>query len=368
MPPYKRVVVKLGTSVLTGGGEQLDEAHVCHLMDQVADLCRRELQVVVVTSAAVAAGRRRLGPLADHANIPLKQVYAAVGQWQLMGMYDRTLGNHGLVVAQALLTRADCSHRQGYLNARNTLLALLAHGVVPVVNENDVVATDEFRIGDNDHLSAMVANLIDADLLVLLSDVDGLYDSDPRCNASAQRISLVKQVDRAILSTASSTWGAQGTGGMHTKLLAARLACSGGTEVVIANGRQRDVLSRLLDGEPLGTRFEAATSPVESRRRWILSARVESHVIEVDTGAVRAVTELGRSLLPSGVVAVRGRFSRGAPVSIQGPEGQVIACAVANYDSAEIERIRGRHSDEIAEILGYTYGSEIAHRNNLVLC
>lgn len=368
MHRYRRIVVKLGTSVLTGGGEQLDEAHVAHIMDQVAALRRRGVQVAVVTSAAVAAGKRSLGPLADRSNIPLKQIYAAVGQWQLMAMYDRALARHGLVVAQALLTRADCSHRQGYLNARNTLLALLDQGVVPVVNENDVVATEEFRIGDNDRLSAMVANLIDADLLVLLSDVDGLYDADPRHHPEARLVPLVQRVDRTILAAASSTWGPQGTGGMRTKLVAARIATSSGTQVIIANGRSPDVLCRLLDGEPLGTRFEPATSTMESRRRWILSARVESHVLEVDAGAVEALVWKGRSLLPSGVVAVHGRFHRGAPVSIQGPDGQVVACAVVNYDSAEIERIRGHHSDQIAEILGYSYGSAIAHRNNLVLC
>jgi len=294
-------------------------------------------------------------------------VLAAVGQSVLMHLYDTLFAERNIVVAQALLTRDDLRHRVGYLNARNTLLALLAHRVLPIINENDVVAVEELRIGDNDTLSAMVAGAVDADVLVLLTDTGGLYTADPRRDPDAALLPLVERIDRGIEALAGGAGTAQGSGGMRTKVQAARLAAAAGIETIIGPGTAPDVVLRVLTGERLGTRFLAAASRQQARRRWILSALGHGAAVQVDEGAAAALLRRGRSLLPAGVRAVSGRFRRGDPVSVLDPAGRQIACGLSNYSSEDVARIQGCHSEQIEGLLGYAYGDEVIHRDNLVL-
>lgn len=365
----RRIVAKFGTNLLTGGGASLDAAIMADLVRQVATLVRNGAQVAVVTSGAVAAGRDRLGAPTLSGDIEERQVLAAVGQSHLMERYDTLLREHGLVAAQALLTRADLGERGGYLNARNTIDALLRLGVVPIINENDVVADEELRggaFGENDSLSALVANLIDADLLVLLSDVAGLYRSDPRGDPAAQLIGEVQDLDAA--ARCAGPPGRHGRGGMRAKVEAARLATSTGTTVVIAHGREPDALLRIAQEEALGTRFPARASHRESRKRWLLSGlSPAAGRLMVDAGAVAALNGRGRSLLPAGIVAVEGTFARGDIVEVCEQSGARVAVGMSNYAAADIERIQGQRSNRIAAILGYQYGAEVIHRNNLAL-
>ena len=306
----------------------------------------------------------------EHRGVPLKQVLASVGQGRLMQAYDRLFGEHGITVAQALVSRGDLSDRLGYLNVRNTLNTLLELGVQPIVNENDVVAVEEIkgtRFGDNDNLSAMVANLVDADLLMILSDVAGLYTSDPSLDPDAKLISRVETIDESITSLAQGTKSAEAVGGMVTKLQAASLATTSGVDVVIAKGRMEDVIPRLARGEGLGTFFPSQTTKMESRKRWMLSGLNSRGAVRVDGGAVSAIKRGGKSLLPAGVVEVSGSFERGDVLVILDGHGNRIACGLANYGAGDAKAIAGRQSGEIIEVLGYEYGAELVHRDNLVL-
>jgi len=269
-------------------------------------------------------------------------------------------------VAQTLLTRGDLADRQGYLNARNTLLALLDRKVVPIINENDVVATEEIKIGDNDNLSALVANLIDADLLILLTDQAGLYTADPRRNATATLIPEVPLITDEIVALAAGAGTARGIGGMATKVQAARLATESGVTVVVAGGATERVLQRVIKGEAVGTRFRSNRTRLESRKRWILAGLAGKASAHIDAGAVSALKR-GRSLLPAGIVSVKGRFDRGDSVNIVGPEGKTVACGVANYGAGDLERIKGCRSSDITKVLGYHFGDEVIHRNNVVM-
>ena len=366
---YRRIVAKLGTNVLTAGTDRLDLEVMAALVGQVARLHKAGAAVLVVTSGAIAAGRHRLGVSRDRKGMPFRQMLAAVGQSDLMQAYQELFAWHDITVAQTLLTRRDLADRQGYLNARNTLLGLLELGVTPIINENDVVAVDEIegaKIGDNDNLSALVANLVDADLLVLLTDQAGLYTADPRRDAKARLIPRVERIDPEIERLAGDTMG-RGVGGMVTKLQAARLALAGGTDVVIADGREREVLIRLARGEELGTFFPSRVDRMESRKRWMLAGLSLKGSIAVDAGASRALCEQGRSLLPAGVRDVEGDFQRGDAVAITDGDGRRIAYGIANYSAEEILRIRGLRSDRIEEVLGHHYGGEVVHRDNLVL-
>jgi len=273
-------------------------------------------------------------------------------------------------VAQALLTKADLSDRAGYLNARNTLLALLELRVICIVNENDVVAVDEIqeaKFGDNDNLSAMVANLVDADLLLLFTDIAGLYTADPHRDPDARLISRVENIDSEIERLATDTPGGLGIGGMITKIEAAKLATASGTTVVIADGRERDIILRLVDGEAVGTRFVPIASKLESRKRWMLSGLSTKGKVVVDSGAALALKKQKRSLLAAGIKQVEGDFQRGDIVNIHDPEGSRLGCGITNYSSNDIGVIKGTHSRKIATLLGYDYGSEVVHRNNLVV-
>ena len=362
----KRLVVKVGTNTLTGGEDRLSRPAMLDVARQIARLVAGGHQVALVSSGAIVAGRQALAVSRNGKDIPFKQVLAAVGQTKLMQMWDDLFSQENLIVAQTLLTRADLADRQGYLNARNTLLALLDRQVVPIVNENDVVATEEIKIGDNDNLSALVANLIDADLLILLTDQDGLYTADPRRHSTATLIREVPFISDAIIALAAGGGTSRGTGGMATKLQAARLATESGVTVLVAGGTTDNVLVRSVTGESVGTRFPSNRTRMESRKRWILAGLAGRAAAHIDAGAVTALGR-GRSLLPAGVVNVKGPFDRGDSVNIVGPEGKTIGCGVANYGAADLERIKGRRSAGITTILGYNFGDEVIHRNNVVM-
>lgn len=367
---YHRIVAKFGTRLLTAGSEHLDLGIMADLAKQVAQLHNQGREIVIVSSGAIAAGREKLKGVHERKNVPFKQVLASVGQGHLMHIYGQLLSQYDITIAQALLTKADMCDRAGYLNARNTLLSLIELGVICIVNENDVVALDEIeelKFGDNDNLSAMVANLIDADLLLLLTDVGGLYTADPRRNPDAKLISRVENIDDDIERLAHETTNYHGTGGMITKIEAAKLATSSGVAVVIADGWQPDILTRISDGEERGTLFPPRVNKMESRKRWMLSGLASKGGITLDEGAVIAVKEQNKSLLPAGVVGVEGHFERGDIVDIFDKQGNHIACGICNYSSTDVAVIKGAHSNRISGLLGHEYGDEVIHRNNMVI-
>ena len=370
---YRRIVIKAGTNILSGGGLDSAGVNTAILGDIVRQVCRlRELgaEVMLVTSGAIAAGREALGGYgATSRDIRSRQVAAAVGQGRLMQIYQQQFAVHGVTVAQALLTIGDLSNRQSYLNVRNTLHGLLELGVVPLLNENDVVAVDEIGavFGDNDRLSALVANLVDADLLLILTDIDGLYTADPRTDPKATLIPRVERVDRDIESMAGRVLQPWARGGMPTKLEAAKLVTASGIPMIMAHGEHHDVALRAAAGEPVGTYFAAAGEKLEARKRWMLSGISQRGQVQVDDGAVDALRKHHRSLLPAGVRFADGDFARGDTVFITNGSGDNVACGIANYSSEDIQRIRGLRSGKIEETLGYHFGQEVVHRNNLVL-
>ncbi len=367
---YKRIVVKIGTCLITGGGDSVNHDRMSALVEQVARLHAEGKEVVVVSSGAVAAGRDRLGLSMSVKGVPLKQVLAAVGQGHLVYLYGDMFARYDIAVAQALLTKDDLADRAGYLNARNTLLALLGMGVVCIVNENDVVAIDELdgaEFGDNDNLSAMVANLIDADLLLMLSDIGGLHTADPRCDPQATLIPEVARIDKGLEKLAAGTPSRHGTGGMITKMEAAKLATASGVTVIIADGREADTIRRAVAGEDVGTRFLPTATSLESRQRWMLSGLSTRGKLMVDAGAAQALREHKRSLLAAGISGVKGAFKRGDIVKIVDTEGTKLGYGITNYSSADIDMIKGAHSGDIAGLVGHDYGSEVVHRDNLVV-
>lgn len=367
---YNRIVVKFGTSLLTGGSDRLNPEIMSSLINQIAGLHKQGLELTLVSSGAIASGRQKTGLSKKIKGIPFKQMLAAIGQNHLMYTYEQLFSKHNITIAQALLTRHDLSDRAGYLNARNTLLALLELKVICIVNENDVVAVDELkedRFGDNDNLSAMVANLVDADLLLLLTDIDGLYTADPRCNPDARLIPEVRSINAEIEGLASGTTGKLGTGGMVTKIEAAKLAAASGVTMVIANGREKDIISRVVSGEKLGTKFLPAVSKLESRKRWMLSGLCTRGKLLIDAGATIAIKKERGSLLAAGIQKVEGEFQRGDIVEIFDPHSHDVGYGLTNYGSADIDAIRGKHSKQITDLLGYEYGAEVVHRNNLVV-
>ena len=363
-----RMVVKLGTSTLTGGGKKLSAARLVDLARQITALQAGGTEVVLVSSGAIAAGREALGFPTLPKHIPAKQMLAAVGQPRLMALYEQLFAIYDARVAQVLLTRADLADRRRYLNARNTFDALLKQRVLPVVNENDTLAVEEIRFGDNDNLSAQVANLIEADLLVLLTDQDGLYTADPRSDPTAELIREVapEPFSETLWAAAGGSTTGLGTGGMVTKLQAADLARHGGTTVVIAQGAWPDVLMRLAAGESLGTRVLPVVNKLEARKRYILSGSRGAAELRVDAGAARALAR-GGSLLPAGLTQVSGTFERGDTLRVSGPDGRALAVGLSSYPSEDLEKLCGKHSNEIEGILGYTFGDEAVHRNNMVL-
>ena len=367
---YRRIVVKAGTNVLTGGNGNLDLDVIGSLVGQLAAVHGQGAEVALVTSGAVAAGSHALSRNSGRSDIPFRQALAAVGQGRLMHTYEQLFEARDITVAQALLSRRDMLDREGYLNVRNTLLALLDYKVIPIINENDVVAVDELEelgFGDNDTLSAMVANLIDADLLIILSDIDGLYTADPHVEPEAQLLRRVDVIDDSIASMASPLRAGMSRGGMKAKLAAIKLAAASGVAVSLAGGRQPNVVPILASGEELGTYFAPTASKMESRKRWMLSGLSTRGRIIVDAGAAEALRSHKRSLLPAGVRDVEGEFSRGDIILVVDQEGERIACGVTGYSAADVNVIRGLRSDRIEEALGYRFGEEVLHRNNMAI-
>ena len=364
----QRVIIKLGTTTLTAGSPRISSPHIVELARQVSSLHSSGYQVIMVSSGAIAAGREALNFPELPKYIPAKQMLAAIGQPRLMYLYTQLFGIYNETVAQVLLTQEDLSDRARYLNARNTLEALLAHHVIPIINENDTVATEEIRFGDNDNLSAQVASLIEADLLILLTDQEGLFTSDPHLDSNATLIKRVElpTIPEELWKSAGRSNSGLGTGGMDTKVHAADLARRSGTVVIIANGNESNVLLRIVKGEALGTTFQPLTTKLESRKRYLLTGRHALGLLTIDQGAVNALLQ-GGSLLPVGVLTVSGRFERGDTVRINDPSGMEIAIGLVNYPASDLSHLCRRQSGEIETILGYTFGDEVIHRNNLLL-
>lgn len=364
---YHRIVVKLGTSVLTRGTKRLDRSRMIEIVRQCVELVERGCEVIICSSGAMAAGRERLGHDDPAASVAVKQMLAAVGQSRLIQTWEQLFDIYGIPVGQVLLTRADVHARGRFLNARDTLRTLIEHGIVPIINENDAVATSEIRVGDNDNLSALTAILTDADLLLLMTDQAGVYTADPRSDSTATLIPVVERVDRSMLRRAGESVSGLGVGGMRTKLQAAHTAQRAGIDVVVASGGLTDVILRAVGGEDVGTYFPAHGSALEQRKRWILAGRASTGRISVDEGAARALTQKGSSLLPAGIRSVEGSFQRGDRVLVYGPEDDEIAHGLVRYGRDELERIMGHRSELIEELLGYTYGPAAIHRNDLIL-
>ena len=362
----KRVVVKIGSGVISNAAGLETEriaalsADVCHLLD-------RGLEVVIVSSGAVAAGKGLLGIVGRPQTIPQKQAAAAIGQTRIIRGYRETFQDHNYNVAQVLLTRDDLSNRRRYLNARNTVMTLLEYGVTPIVNENDTVVVEEIRFGDNDNLSALVTNLVEADLLIILSDVDGLFDKDPTSHPDAELIPIVERVTPAIEALGGKSRGVLGTGGMGTKLKAAKKAALSGVGTLIVNGRSKHILARIFDGEDVGTYVLPAQSKLTAKKHWIAFSKKPRGKLLIDEGGQAAVVKHGKSLLPSGICGVDGGFERGDAVRLCDRDGHEFARGVISYSLTEVLQIMGKQCAEIEKILGYKYRDEVVCRDDLVL-
>jgi glutamate 5-kinase len=362
----KRVIVKIGSGVLSDEAG-LDQPMLASIASDLCDLREQGLELIVVSSGAVAAGKGQLGIVGRPRTIPQKQAAAAIGQTRIIRAYKETFLGRGQMVAQILLTRDDLSNRRRYLNARNTLTTLLEYGVTPIVNENDTVVVEELRFGDNDNLSALVTSLIEGDLLVILSDVDGFYDSDPSENPAARLIPLVERITPQIEALAGEAKGTLGTGGMATKVKAAKRVGLAGVGTLIVNGRTPGILRRVFAGEEVGSYFLPALSKLTAKKRWIAFSKKPRGKLLVDAGACDAVVRQGKSLLPSGIRGIEGNFERGDAVRICDAGGAEFAKGVVGYSQAELVRIIGRQCSEIEAILGYKYRDEIICRDDLVL-
>lgn len=361
-----RWVVKVGSSLVTNNGRGLDLDAIEDWAGQLVAMQNKGIQVVLVSSGAVAEGVARLELKSRPRKVQLQQAAAAVGQMGLIQAYESCFMRHGVHAAQILLSHDDLSDRTRYLNARSTLTTLLKMGVVPVVNENDTVATAELCLGDNDNLAALVANLINADVVVMLTDQDGLYDADPIANPAARLVDTASAMDGS-LSTMAGKGNSLGRGGMVTKLAAARLAARSGTNTLIANGRERQILTRLLQGEAIGTLLEADNEPVTARKQWLASQLSLKGKLIIDAGAVQVLKNSGRSLLAVGIQQASGSFTRGEVVSCVDESGAEIARGLVNYAVDEVGKIKGQSSDNIERLLGYAGEEEIIHRDNLIL-
>lgn len=365
--PYKRIVIKVGTSTITAPTGEIDQGFLDSLAIQIAELKSAGADVLLVTSGAIRAGMEKMGFTERPSTIPEKQAAAAVGQGYLMQMYLETFAKRGIIVGQVLLTREDFGVRKRYLNARNTMLELFRHGVLPIVNENDTVAIDEIKVGDNDTLAALVAANLEADLLILLSDVPGLYDQHPGKSSTASIIPVITKIDARIRSIAGGAGTANGTGGMRTKIDAAVIATNCGVTMYIGHGRQPDVITDIASGKPLGTAFLPREECLCSRKRWIAFGAAPRGGIVVNEGAASAIREHGKSLLAAGITDVIGKFSTGAIVRLLDMEGNQLARGFVNYSAEEISKLKGRQSSEIESILGHKDFDEIIHRDNMVL-
>jgi glutamate 5-kinase len=362
------IVIKIGTSSLTQKDGRIAIATIAALVETLTYLRSQGYRVILVSSGAVGVGCARLNLTEKPRKMALKQAVAAVGQGRLMRIYDDLFSSLQQAIAQILITRRELMERTSYVNAYNTFSELLDLGVIPIVNENDTIAVEELRFGDNDTLSALVASLVEADWLFILTDVDRLYSADPRIVPDARPIELVSSVEFKQLQVEAGTAGSQwGTGGMATKLAAARIATSTGVKTVITRGQQPDNIIKILNGEPLGTQFEPQPKTDNARKRWITYGLIPMGKLYLDSGAVRAIATQGKSLLPAGILKVEGDFSASDAVEICDASGREIARGLVNYNSAEIDRLKGHHSTKINSILGYNGIDTIVHRNNLVV-
>ena len=363
----KRLVVKVGSSLVTADGQGLDHQALSRWASQIAELAQQGKQVVLVSSGAIAEGVARLGWNKRPHAVNQLQAAAAVGQMGLVQAYESVFRTHGLHAAQILLTHEDLADRTRYLNARSTLRTLLELGVVPIINENDTVATDEIRLGDNDTLGALVTNLIEADCLIILTDQTGLFTADPRRDTRATLVSHAHAGDAELERMAGGAGSDLGTGGMLTKILAGKRAARSGAHTVICSGHEDNVLLRLAAGEAIGTQLVAQQAPLDARRQWLADHLQLHGGLVLDTGAIKALREDGKSLLPVGVTAVTGEFARGEVVALVNGNGDEIARGLANYSASEARRIQGKPSSAIEATLGYMDEPELVHRDNLVM-
>lgn len=367
MDAIRRVVIKVGSSTLAPEGEGVDRAYADALLEQVAEVRNRGVHVVLVTSGAIAAGMQALGIHTRPADMPSLQASAAVGQVQVLGMYAALAAARGIAVGQVLLTRHDTAHRQAYLHARDTLERLLALGVMPVVNENDTVAVDEIRFGDNDTLAALVATMVRADLVVLLTDIEGLYDADPRLSVEAQLVEHVEELTDQMMSAASGTGSGVGSGGMATKVEAARVLMRAGIPMVVCDGRRPGVVPDAVEGKQVGTFFAGGAAGLGARKLWIALGGTPKGEVVIDEGAKAALCDRGKSLLPAGVVSVSGTFAPGDAIVLKDASGVVVARGLTALSSDDLEVVRGMQSARIAEVLPAAAGKTVVHRDHLVI-
>lgn len=363
----KKIVVKIGSNILADTKEGLDTRRIHSIAKDIAGLTGLGFEVVLVSSGAIAAGMKKLGLKERPKDVKLKQASAAIGQSSLMWAYEKSFSDFNKKVAQVLLTRDDFSDRRRYINSKNTLTTLLSYGVIPIVNENDTVATDEIKFGDNDNLAALVANLVEAERLIILSDVDGLYTEDPKTHSGAKVIEYVEEITPELEAKAKGAGSIVGTGGMYSKLLATKRALSHGIAVHIVNGRKEGLLCSLMSGKHSGTLFKPKEGRLSSRKGWIAYSTRAKGNITIDDGAVKAIIKGGKSLLPSGIISAEGDFDIGDAVYCLDSKGNRIAKGLTNYSFSEVQRIEGKKTSEIEKILGYKYSDEVIHRDNLVL-
>lgn len=363
----KRVVVKVGSAILTGRNG-LDLEAMNNLAKEISFLHKSGREVILVSSGAVSAGKRKLGFRDDRSlTIMEKQALAAIGQSQLMHDWDDVFEGYGEKIAQVLLTHSDMAHRKRYLNVRNTIFTLFNLGVIPIINENDTVSTTELKFSDNDNLGALVANLIEADMFICLTDVDALYDRNPLKDPDARAIYTVEEVDDVVESMADHSKSSLGTGGMLSKIRAAKTVAAGGGSSFIGPGRQKDILQHLFSGEQIGTFFLPSKEKMQGRKRWIAYVLKPKGVATLDSGACKAILRGGKSLLPSGIVQISGNFGVGDSIECMDSNGNLVAVGLTNYSSEDLQKIKGKHTSNIETILGYKEYDEVLHRDNLVL-
>lgn len=364
----KRIVIKVGTSTITYANGKRNFSQIDRLAREISDLQNQGKEMILVTSGAVAVGVDRMGLPGKPKTIPGKQAAAAVGQGVLMHTYEKFFADYGQIVAQVLITKTEAIDRHRYTNTRNTFMELMRQRVIPIVNENDVVALDELKIGDNDNMSALVAGIVDADLVIILSDVDGLYTANPQTHPDAVIVPEVAEITPEIEASAGGVGSARGTGGMATKIQAAKAATSSGVHLVIASGTEKNAITRVLQGEELGTLFVSRENRLQFRKRWLAFGAKIAGSIVVDDGCAKAIRKAGGcSILPAGVFAVQGEFLPGSTVSVIDKDAHELARGLVHYSSAELEQIKGCNSGEIANILGHKNFDEVIHRDDLVI-
>ena len=364
----KRIVVKVGTSTITYANGKRNFSQIDRLARELSDLQNQGKEMILVSSGAVAVGVDRLGLPAKPSTIPGKQACAAVGQGVLMHTYEKLFADYGQIVAQVLVTRTEASDRHRYTNCRNTFMTLLQQGVIPIVNENDVVALDELKIGDNDNMSALVAGIVDADLVIILSDIDGLYTANPATHPEATLVHTVQEITPEIEASAGGVGSSRGTGGMATKIQAAKAATNSGIQLVIASGTEKNAIPRILQGEEIGTLFVSRENRLQFRKRWLaFGAKIQGSIV-VDDGCAKAIRKAGGcSILPAGIYQVVGDFQSGSTISVIDKEGHELARGLVHYTAAELEKIKGCKSSDIEGILGHKNYDEVIHRDDLVI-